>query len=125
MNGASLSFVISLAGIISMMSIKLVEVKTGRRSILSRASERTNHIVHDLVAKVRKFLSYINLRNAKLLLHFLAYHAFVFVHKTYLRVKTMVKDHLKKRPESFLNTVIGKGVVKKKGSVSLLLKKLR
>ncbi|MSR71430.1 MAG: hypothetical protein EXS50_02020 [Candidatus Taylorbacteria bacterium] len=118
----SIVFFIALLGIIAMFTIKFVEAKTGNKSFLTRVSEKTNHIVHSHVARIKYVSSFISKRNAKLLSKFVAYHVLLAGHRIYTKLKNILKTHLENKPESPINMVLGKGVLKKKGSVSFFLK---
>ncbi len=122
MNTATVFFTISLAGIIIMFVIKFIEARTGKKSLLTRVSENTNHIVHHQTARIKTTLSFVNKRNAVLLGKFIVYHVLLAGHKLYTKIKQMIKTHLETKPASPINMVLGKGVIKKKGSVSFFLK---
>ena len=122
MTGATLTFIISFLGIVGMFAVKLVEARTGKQSLLSRISDRTNHIVHDAVARARHIMSFVTKRNAILLGRFIAYHVLLTAHRLYIKAKRSIKTYLEKKPSSPINLILGKGEIKKKGSVSFFLK---
>ena len=122
MNNATIFFVISLVGIIVMFVIKSIEARTGKKSLLTKVSENTNHIIHHQTARIKTTLSFVNKRNAILLGRFVIYHVLLAGHKLYTKIKQVIKTHLETKPSSPINMVLGKGVIKKKGSVSFFLK---
>jgi len=122
MNGASISFVASFVAIVGMFTVKIVEARTGKKSMLTVASDSTNHLVHDIVARIKYIASFVNKRNAVLLAKFIAYHVISVSHRMYRKIKRTVKTYLDNKPASPINMVLGKGVLKKKGSVSFFLK---
>ncbi|MCR4334857.1 MAG: hypothetical protein NUV47_04000 [Patescibacteria group bacterium] len=122
MNTATIFLIISLAGIIIMFVTKLIEAKTGKKSILSKISDNTNHVIHNQIAKIKITFSFVNKRNAILLGRFIIYHVLLACHKLYMKLKQVIKKHLENKPSSPINMVLGKGVIKRKGSVSFFLK---
>ena len=122
MNTATIFLIISLAGIIIMFVTKLIEARTGKKSILSKISDNTNHVIHNQIAKIKITFSFVNKRNAVLLGRFIIYHVLLACHKLYMKLKQAVKKHLENKPSSPINMVLGKGVIKRKGSVSFFLK---
>jgi hypothetical protein len=120
MDFASYTFLASGIGIIIMLSLKTIEVHTGKASILSWVSDKTNHIVRDYYMNTRRFFSYFNKRNAALLLQFLLIQAVGSIRGIYRRID----QHLAQNPHGLFSTVKEKAVLKKKGAVSFFLEHL-
>ncbi len=106
-----------------MIGLKAVELKTGKPSLLSRSSHRFNHIIHDFFVKVRRWVSYINRRSALLLVQYVVAHSIMAVHGSFLYTKKKVNSnpHTKK----YVDMITGKGVIKRKGAVSIYLKQIK
>lgn len=122
MTGVSLTFLISTFGIAGMIFLKVIELRTGKPSLMSKVSGKTNHIVRKYYNKVRRFLAYFNRRNAVLLFRFVVFHTVVFVRKSYIWSKEMI---MKLKPAQHLRDMVdGKGVIKKKGAVSFFLQRI-
>ena len=71
-NIATIAFFASFAGIISMISMKYFELKTGRKIWFALLAEKHDHIVHKAHGRVRKFFSYFSKHNIILLVQWLA-----------------------------------------------------
>lgn len=88
-----LSFSISFLAIIGMIGFKSAELRSGKKSWISRLSDRTNHIVHDYYARFRKFISYINRRSALALIQWIAYHILSWARNAYIWAYRKARSH--------------------------------
>jgi hypothetical protein len=123
MIGAMASFAIGMLGIIGMIAIKSNEQKTGNPSLLSRASDKWNHIVHAGIAKIRAGYSYINRKNALFVTQYIVAHTMFAVRDCYRFVERKAMEN--PRCRKYIDMITGKGVIKKRGAVSLYLKKIQ
>jgi hypothetical protein len=99
------SFIVSLAGIAGMFAVKIRELRSGTPSFLTRLSEETNHVVHDLYGRVRTFVSHFNRKNALLAIGFAAHGVIVAAKRAVHWVEEKVNSH----PYKLLDVVRGKG----------------
>lgn len=118
----SLTFLISTFGIAGMILLKALELHTGKPSLMSKISDKTNHIVRKYYNKGRRFLAYFNRRNAVLLFRFVIFHMIVFLRKAFLWTKEKVMSF--KVAQNFRDMIEGRGVIKKKGAVSFFLQRI-
>jgi hypothetical protein len=119
MDYASYTFLASGIGLILMLSLKMFETETGRTSVLSWFSGKTNHVVHRYYFGVKKFFSYFNKRNAILLVQFVIVRIINSSKKLYNKID----ERLTKNPHGFLSTV-KQGASSQKGAVSMFLEHL-
>ncbi len=103
-----------------MISIKVYEIRSGKKSIISKVSDNTNHIVHNFFNATKKFISYFNRKTALALLQWIAYHILSWVRKTYIRLRNMA--HMHPPSKKVLDMVRGKGDINKNGGSSIYLK---
>lgn len=122
MTSVGITFIVSSLGIIGMILMKLRELKTGKLSLLSRISERTNHSFRNAYRSVKTFFSYFTKRNAVLLARFLLVRTILFLRKIYLIVKNKIMSY--ETAQKLRDMINGKGVIKKKGAVSFFLQRI-
>jgi hypothetical protein len=122
MSLATFAFFAGLFGIIAMLCFKGLELKTGKPGVLARVSNGSNDKVHNFLAKIKRYISYINKKSAILLFHFIVAHIIFATQKIlkYVKKKFDQNKHTKK----YLDMVKGKGSIKKKGAVSIYLKQI-
>ena len=99
-----------------------MEIRSGRKSWISRIADRTNHRVHDVFDWIKKSISYINRKSAIVLIEWIAYHILSGVRKVYIWAYNKVHAH----PPSkrVIDMVRGKGEVNRNGGSSIFLKKI-
>lgn len=117
-------FAASALAIIAMVAFKYYELSTGKRGILTRVSDKTNHRARAGYRTVRLYLSYINKRNAVLLLQFILDHIVWLIRKVQRRIHTHIESNQDMRGYNVLNLIKGKGIIKKRGAVSFFLKQV-
>lgn len=117
-----ISFYISLLGIIGMISFKLAEIRSGRKSFISRLSDKTNHKVHEFMNRVRTLISYINRRSALALVQWIAYHILTWARNAYIWAYR--KAHAHAPSKKVIDMVRGRGEVNRNGGSSFYLKSI-
>lgn len=117
-----ISFYISFAGILGMIGFKLLEIRSGKRSWISKITDSTNHIVHDSYDRIREILSYINKKSAVALIQWIAYHILSWARNIYLWIRE--KAHAHPPSKKVIDMVRGKGEIKKNGGSSFYLKQI-
>ena len=117
----SIVFAVALLGIVGMIVVKYGEIKTGRRFILSRIGERTDHIVHGAYDNVHYFISHINKQNAIASVQWVAYHILSWARNAYIVVRAKARRH--PHSKRVIDMVAGRGEIKKGGS-SFYLKRI-
>ncbi len=117
-----LSFYASLIGMLGMISIKAMELRSGRKSLVSRLADKTNHIVHDYYFRVKKFFSYFNRRSAVALVQWIAYHILSWGRAIYIWIYNKAHSHAPSK--KVIDMVRGKGDVNRNGGSSVYLKKI-
>lgn len=122
MNIATISFYISFAGIVAMISYKAAELNSGRKMFLSRWADKTNHIVHNVYAKVKLYISYINKKSGVALLQWIAYHILSWAREAYILLHR--RAHAHPPSKKVIDMVRGRGEVKKNTGASVYLKRI-
>lgn len=117
-----IAFYVSLIGIISMIGIKSRELKSGKKSFISRLSEYTNHIIHDYHARVIVFIKYINRKSALALVQWIAYHVLTWARNLYIWAYR--KAHAHAPSKKVIDMVRGKGEIKRNTGSSFYLKSI-
>lgn len=117
-----IAFYISFIGIIGMIGIKSRELKSGRKSFISRLSDHTNHIVHDYYARIVVFIKYINRRSALALIQWIAYHVLTWARNLYIWAYR--KAHAHAPSKKVIDMVRGKGEIKRNTGSSFYLKSI-
>jgi len=107
-------FYISLLGMTAMVLLKRREIVTGQASFVSRAGAGIDHIFHAVFATVRRGVSYVNRKNAVLLMHWIAFHALKFVRGIYVDVKH--KTLSTQSGKKLIDAVRGRGEVRDHGA---------
>ena len=118
----TLSFYISFAGILGMMGFKALELRSGRKSWISRLADITNHIVHDYFDRIKKFISYFNRKSALALIQWIAYHVLSWARELY--IWAYKKAHAHAPSKKVIDMVRGRGEVNTNGGASFYLKKI-
>lgn len=122
LNTFIISFYVSLIGIVGMISIKSVEINSGKKSWVSRLSDNTNHLVHDAYDRTRTFISYINRKSALALVQWIAYHILSWAREFY--IWAYHKAHAHAPSKKVIDMVRGKGKEYKGGGASFYLKRI-
>src|SRR5574343_22966 len=115
-----ISFYVSLIAIITMISVKSKELKSGNRSFISRFADNTNHLVHDFYNSLKRIVMYINRKNAIALFQWIAYHILTWIREFYIWLRKIA--HMHPPSKKVLDLVRGKGEVNKNGGSSIYLK---
>ena len=119
---STISFYISFLGIIGMIGFKAMELRSGKKSWISRLADKTNHIVHDYISNVKRYISYINRRSALALVQWIAYHILTWARNAY--IWAYKKAHAHAPSKKVIDMVRGKGEVNRNGGSSFYLKSI-
>lgn len=115
-------FYLSFMGIIGLFTTKALEMRSGKRSWISRFADRTNHIVHDYYAHFKTFVSYINRRTALALVQWIAYHILTYARNSYIWAYKKAYAHTPSK--KVIDMVRGKGDIKRNTGSSFYLKSI-
>jgi len=115
-------FFISLLGIIAMIVLKSIELRSGTKSLFSRMGAGTDHIVYGAYQKIRYSFSHINKHNAVNFLQWIAYHVLSVFHKLFIWIRD--KAHRHPHSKKVIDMVKGKIEVNQNGGSSFFLKKI-
>ncbi len=115
-------FYLSLLGILGMIGFKALEMRSGKKSWISKLADNTNHIVHKYYDYFRTFISYINRRAALALIQWIAYHILTFARNAY--IWAYKKAHAHAPSKKVIDMVRGKGEVNRNGGSSFYLKSI-
>jgi len=118
----TLSFYISFVGILGMFGFKVIEIKSGKKTWISKIGEKTDHIFRNSYFFVKKCIHQINKKNAIALIQWIAYHILSWTRELYIWVRR--KAHAHPPSKMVIDMVRGKGEVKKNGGVSFFLKSI-
>ncbi len=117
---SSISFYISLLGIVSMLSFKSWEMKSGEKSFISKFADKVNPSIHSAFYHFKKILAYFNKKTALALIQWIAYHILSWVRKIYIKMRELA--HMHPPSKKVLDMVRGKGEANKNGGSSIYLK---
>ncbi|MDB5259566.1 MAG: hypothetical protein JWO73_774 [Candidatus Taylorbacteria bacterium] len=119
-DAAIIIFIIALLGIVGMIFLKMQQLKTGQKSVLSKLGEGGDHHVHAAYDKVKFFLSHINKRTGIALMQWIAFHILSWVRNLYLRIRE--KAHRHPHSKKVIDMVTGRGEVSKNKGSSFYIK---
>jgi hypothetical protein len=105
-----------------MIGFKALELRSGRKSWISRISDKTNHIFHDYIDNIKRYISYINRRSALALVEWIAYHILTWARNFY--IWTYKRAHAYPPSKKVIDMVRGKGEVNRNGGSSFYLKSI-
>jgi hypothetical protein len=117
-----ISFYISILAIFGMIGFKAIEVRSGKKSWISRIADSTNHIFHNMFDTVKKLTSYINKKSAIALIQWIAYHILSWARETY--IWAYKKAHAHGPSKKVIDMVRGRGEISKNGGASFYLKSI-
>jgi preprotein translocase subunit SecG len=114
-------FYASFLGIITMLLLKRREVKTGKRSILSRMGAGADRLFNAIFGAVKQGFSYFNKHTFIAISQWIAFHVLLRIRNIYVELKhrALVNPHTRK----VIDAVRGRGEVRKEG-VSLYLRRI-
>jgi len=115
-------FFISLLGIITMIVLKSIELRSGKKSLFFRMGAGTDHLVYGAYQKIRFVFSHINKHNAVNFLQWIAYHVLSVFHKLFMWVRD--KAHRHPHSKKVIDMVKGKIEINQNGGASFFLKKI-
>jgi hypothetical protein len=121
-NIAIISFYVSFATIVAMVSAKSFQISSGKENLLNKLSGKTDVTVHSVYWNIKKFFSYFNRKSAIALVQYIAYHILSWGRKTYHWVWN--KAHTHPPSKKVIDMVRGKGDVEKPGGASFYLKQI-
>ena len=107
-------FYVSLLVMVLMIGLKSREARTGKRTIVSRMGQGTDHFFVSIYLSVKKLISYWNRRTAVALAHWFAYHILFRIRKIYVELKhrALMNPHGRR----LINAVRGRGEVRREGA---------
>ena len=105
-----------------MMGFKALEMRSGKKSWISRIADMTNHIVHGYFDRIRTFISYFNRKTALALVQLIAYHVLSRARAAY--IWAYKKAHAHGPSKRVIDMVRGKGQVNTNGGASFYLKQI-
>jgi hypothetical protein len=117
-----ISFYVSLLAIFGMIGFKAIEIRSGKKSWISRIAESTNHIFHNIFDAVKKLISFINKKTAIALIQWIAYYILSWARRVYIWAYR--KAHAHGPSKRVIDMVRGKGEVSKNGGTSFYLKSI-
>ncbi|MDO8430521.1 MAG: hypothetical protein Q7S72_00835 [Candidatus Taylorbacteria bacterium] len=117
-----ISFYLSFVGILGMLGFKALEIRSGRKSWISRLADKTDHIVHDYRDNIKRYISYINRRSALVFVQWIAYHILTWARNAY--IWAYKKAHAHAPSKKVIDMVRGKGEVNRNGGSSFYLKSI-
>lgn len=115
-------FFISLLGMTFMVILKSAELRSGKKSLFSRAGSSTDHLVYAAYGKTRSGLLKINKKNIINFVQLIAYHVLSVAHKAYMYVHD--KAHSHPHSKKVIDMVKGKIEVGQHGGSSFYLKQI-
>ena len=118
----TLSFYISFVGILGMFGFKVAEIKSGKKTWISKIGEKTDHIIGNSYSFIKKCIHQINKKNAIALIQWIAYYILSWTRRLYIWIRS--KAHAHPPSKMVIDMVRGKGEVKKNGGVSFFLKSI-
>lgn len=116
-------FGIALLGIILMLILKRLEIKSGKKSLFSRMGERTDHIFRAGYAHVRRTIRYVNRQTFIALMQWIAMHVLSSLRNAYIWAYRLAHRH--PHSKKVIDMVRGKGEVQKGTAASFYLKQIR
>ena len=122
MNTAIISFYVSFAAIVGMISAKFFQLESGKENLLNKLSNKTDTTFRTANRKVRAFLSYFNRKSALALVQYIAYHILSVVRKSYHWIYN--KAHAHPPSKKVIDMVRRKGEVEVRGGASFYLKQI-
>ena len=117
-----ISFYVSILAIFGMIGFKAIEIRSGKRMLISRIADSTNHIFHNMFATVKKLISFLNKKTAIALIQWIAYHVLSWARSTY--IWAYKKAHAHGPSKKVIDMVRGRGEVSKNGGTSFYLKSI-
>jgi hypothetical protein len=117
-----ISFYISFLGILGMIGVKMAEIRSGKKSWVSRMSDKTNHKVREYYYNTKKFISYINRKSALALVQWIAYHILTWARNAY--IWAYKKAHAHAPSKKVIDMVRGRGEINRNGGSSFYLKSI-
>jgi hypothetical protein len=119
---ATITFSIALLGIIVMIVSKHFEIKGGKKYVLSRLADRTDHVFQTAYTRTRFVISHINKGNAIASIQWLAFHILSFFRTLYLHIREAAHRH--PHSKKVIDMVTGKIDVNQNGGASFYLKQI-
>jgi hypothetical protein len=105
-----------------MIVSKRVEIKSGKKSLISRLGAGSDHVVQRTYGKVSYVFSHLNKDTSVKFLQWIAFHALSFVRNIYIKIKD--KAHRHPHSKKVIDMVTGKGEVINASGASFFLKKI-
>ena len=118
----TLSFYISFVGILGMFGFKVIEIKSGKKTWISKIGEKTDHIFGNSYAFIKKCIHQINKKNAIALIQWIAYYILSWARRAYIWAHR--KAHAHPPSKMVIDMVRGRGEIKRNGGVSFFLKSI-
>ncbi len=105
-----------------MLGFKTVEIRSGKKSWISRLSEKTNNSVHPHLTTLKGLLKYMNRKSALALVQWIAYHVLTWARNAYIWAYR--KAHAHAPSKKVIDMVRGRGDANRNGGSSFYLKRI-
>lgn len=105
-----------------MMGFKAAEIRSGKKSWISRLADKTNDHVRAYFILLKKYLTYFNRKSALALVQWIAYHVLTWARNAYIWAYR--KAHAHAPSKKVIDMVRGKGEANRNGGSSFYLKSI-
>lgn len=117
-----ISFYVSFLGIISMVGFKAIELRSGKKSWISKLSDKTNHKVHEYYDNFTNTLRYVNRHSALALVQWIAYHILSWARNVYIWAYKKAHSHAPSK--KVIDMVRGRGEINRNSGSSFYFKSI-
>jgi hypothetical protein len=117
-----ISFSLSFLGIIGMIGFKALEIRSGKKSWITRIADNTNHKVHYVLDRIKIFFAYFNRKTALALIQWIAYHILSWARNAYIWAYKKAHSHAPSK--KVIDMVRGRGEANRNGGSSFYLKSI-
>jgi len=115
-------FYISLALIAAMLWMKRTELVTGKKTVLSSAGERTDHVLQGFHKDAAEIVSYFNKHTFIAFIQWTAAHVLSWLRDVYIKLFRIARKY--PHSKKVIDMVRGKGDENIPGGASFFLKKI-
>ena len=122
LDSTTLSFYISFLGILGMLGFKVSEIRSGKKTLLSKLADKTDGRLRKYYSTLRIALSYVNKKSAIALVQWIAFHVLSRARSIYIWIQK--KAHAHPPSKRVIDMVRGRGEIKKNSGVSFFLKSI-
>ncbi len=122
LNVSTILFYVSLLLIIAMIYSKSLEIKSTKKTFLSKLSEKTDVYIINSINWIKRVISYINKNSAIALIQWIAYHILSWARELYVWLHK--KAHAHPPSKKVIDMVRGRVEMKRNGGASFYLKSI-